>query len=118
MMLRNKPAFGLFIVSEPSTGREWPVNPSEYLTELQLQRMSSRPHLIVEFAHYLEERLRAEGRGDVEIRGIFYAPLNGRWLQLLIDQTVDLTGVGYPWLGHADWILPLQVPTEPELEGA
>jgi hypothetical protein len=110
MMLRSKPGYGFFIVNDPSTGQEWPVNPSEYLTELQHQRMSSRPHLIVEFAYYLEERLRAQGRGDVEIRGVFFAPLNGRWPQLLIDQSVDLTGVRYPWLGHADWILPLQAP--------
>ena len=107
MMLRNKPSYGFFIVTEPSTGKQWLVNPSDYLTQLQQRRMNSRPHMIVEFSYYLEERLRAQGYEDIEIRALFYAALNGRQPQLLIDQSVDLTTVDYPWLGHADWILTL-----------
>ena len=110
MMLRNKPSYGLFIVTEPSTGKQWLVNPSDYLTRLQQRRMNSRPQMIVEFSYYLEDRLRAKGYEDIEIRGLFYAALNGRQPQLLIDQNVDLTTVPYTWLGHADWILPSPAP--------
>ena len=54
--------------------------------------------------------MRAEGRGDVEVRARIIASLNGREPQPLIDPNVDLTEVPYPRLGHADWILPLEVP--------
>ena len=110
MMLRNKPSYGLFIVTEPSTEKQWLVNPSEYLSQLQQRRMSSRPQMIVQFSYYLEEQLRAQGHEDVEIRALFYAALNGRQPRLLVDQNVDLTTVPYPWLGHADWILPSPAP--------
>ena len=38
------------------------------------------------------------------------ASLNGREPQLMIDPDVDLASVPTAWLGHADWILPLETP--------
>ena len=72
--------------------------------------MTSRPHMMVQFAHYLEDRMRDEGYEDVEVRARIFASLNGREPQQLVDPQIDLTKVSYPWFGHADWILPLEVP--------
>jgi len=110
MLLRDKTTYGYFVVTDPGTGDEWVVDHGAYLNSMQLRKMNSRPHMIVEFAYYLEDELRAEGYEDVEVRGRFFASLNGREPQLLIDPGVDLTEVPYPWLGHANWILPLEIP--------
>ena len=118
MLLRDKASYGYFYVTDPITRDAWVVDPGDYLTRIQQRKMNSRPRMIVEFAYYLEDQLRAEGHEDVEIRARFFASLNGRKPQLLIDPEVDLTEVPYPWLGHADWILPLDVTFEQELEGA
>lgn len=110
MMLRQKEVEGFFGVTDPATGKEWDLNPRQYLTRVQLTQMLSRPHMIVQFAHYLEQRLQADGYGDVEIRARITAALNGRKAQDLVDPEVDLTQVPYPWWGHAEWIMPLEEP--------
>jgi len=110
MLLRDKTSYGYFMITDPGTGDEWYVDPGDYLTSWQQRKMSSNPDMIAEFAYYLEDQIRAEGHEDVEIRARFFASLNGREPQMLIDPEVDLTEVLYPWLGHADWILPLHVP--------
>ena len=51
-----------------------------------------------------------KGYDNVEIRASIIASLNGRNPQRLIDPDVDLTAIPYPWWGHADWILLLDVP--------
>jgi vitamin K-dependent gamma-carboxylase-like protein len=107
MMLREKEGEGTFIASDPATGEQWNVNLWDYLTLDQRRQMLIRPHMIIQFAHYLAGRLRGAGHKEVEIRARISASLNGRAPQLLIDPDVDLTKVPYPWWGHAPWILPL-----------
>ena len=68
--------------------------------------------MIVEFARRLESVYQDQGYGELEVRAFVEAELNGREEQLLVDPEVDLTMVQYPWLGHADWILPLAQPLE------
>ena len=71
--------------------------------------MASRPYMIVQFAHYLENRAQDEGYDDVEVRAHILSSLNGREPQQLVDPQVDLTKVSYPWFGHANWIVHLWV---------
>jgi hypothetical protein len=68
--------------------------------------------MIVQFAHYLAEHYGQERQAEVEVRARITASLNGRAPQLLIDPEVNLSKVPYPWWGHAEWILPLEVPLE------
>lgn len=112
MIVKHKASFGDFVVTDPITGDKWTVDPGDYLTSMQVGKMTIRPYMIVQFANYLEDELRAEGYGDLEIRARLYSTLNGRKAQLLIGPEVDLTRVSYPWLRHADWILPLKVPLD------
>jgi hypothetical protein len=105
MMLREKEGEGTFIASDPATGEQWNVNLWDYLTLDQRRQMLIRPHMIIQFAHYLAGRLRSAGHQEVEIRARIKVSLNGRAPQLLIDPNVDLTKVPYPWWGHAPWIL-------------
>jgi hypothetical protein len=70
--------------------------------------MLDRPHLMVQFAHALEDgHLGLEG-SDLEVYAHVAASLNGRPLRPLIDPDVDLTQVPRAWFGRAGWILPLE----------
>lgn len=112
MMLRHKKGEGSFLATDPASGRQWTVNLWDYLTLSQQREMLKRPHMIVQFAHYLADELRAAGYKNIELRSRISVSLNGRDPQLIIDPRVDLARVPYPWWGHADWILPLRVPLE------
>jgi hypothetical protein len=52
--------------------------------------------MIVQFAHYLADRLADEGVKGVEIRAHVNNSLNGRPMQALIDPNQDLTRVPWP----------------------
>jgi hypothetical protein len=110
MKLRDKSSEGFFLVTDAKSGEEWVVDPREYLSSTQTSKMASRPEMILQFAHYLEERAREDGHQDVEVRANIVSSLNGRPPQRLVDPTVDLTRVRRPWIGHALWILPLETP--------
>ena len=110
MKLRDKDSNGYFVITDPNSGRTWEVNPREYLNSRQESKMTSRPQMIVQFANYLEERMREDGFEDVEVRARIFASLNGREYRQLIDPDVDLTKVAYPWFRPADWITDLDVP--------
>ena len=110
MKLRDKDSEGFFVVFDPLIGEEWWVDPRQYLTSRQERKMTSRPEMVVQFARFLEAEWRREGWKDVEVYAYIAAWLNGREAQVFIDPAVDLTGVTFPWFGHADWILPLEKP--------
>ena len=112
MKLRAKVSEGVFILTDTQTGEEWTVDPREHLTQVQERKMLARPHMIAQFAHYLAEHYQQKRQAEVEVRARITAALNGRARQLLIDPEVDLSKVPYPWWGHAEWILPLEVPLE------
>ena len=107
MMLRDKVSQGFFLVTNSATGEVWSIDPGDYLTRRQQEKMVGRPDLVIQFARHLGDQLAKEGYSDVEIRVNITSSLNGRPPQTLIDPKVDLTQVSYPWYGHANWILPL-----------
>jgi vitamin K-dependent gamma-carboxylase len=110
MILKDKTGYGEFTVSDPDTGSGWIVHPADFLNEIQQRKMNARPQMILDFAGYLEELLEAEGYQGWEVRGRFFASLNGRKHQALIKPEVDLSELSNPWMSHADWILPLEIP--------
>jgi hypothetical protein len=112
MKLRDKDSHGYFAITDKATGDTWSIDPGAYLSDRQLAKMLSRPHMIIQFVRFLEGVLREDGHADVEIRARIEASLNGRQYQTFIDPQVDLTQVPYPWFGHAEWILPLETPLE------
>jgi len=111
MKLRTKRGKAIFTVRHPSTGQTWTVDPESYLADWQLRKMSTKPDLIVQFAHYLVEEKRREGYNDVEVRAQVMSSLNGRKPQLMIDPNVDLAKERVSLL-PARWILPLTTALE------
>ncbi len=94
----------VFHVKDLDTGRGGDVMPSDYLTPVQEKMMSTQPDMILQFAHFLEEQLKAQGINNPEIRHEAYVTLNGRGTKKYIDDSIDLTTVRESFR-HKDWIL-------------
>ncbi|MBZ4407069.1 HTTM domain-containing protein [Myxococcus faecalis] len=105
VMAREKNGSATFVVTSPSTGREWHVPPSDYLTRLQEREMSVQPDLILQLARHIARDFEARGLGPVEVRADVRVSLNGRAAQLLVDPDVDLARVE-DGLAAKPWILP------------
>ncbi|SFA57203.1 Vitamin K-dependent gamma-carboxylase [Paracoccus halophilus] len=108
MRIYDRQAEGVFHVR--SGEQEWQVDPNDYLTWRQAQKMLVRSDMVHQFAGYLESRWREAGHRDVEVRAEIWKSLNGRPPQLFIDPDVDLTAAA-PSVWRADpWVLPLNEP--------
>lgn len=107
MKLRDKESRAEFFVRDPATGRTWAVDNRQFLTPRQIRKMSSRPDMILQFAHHLAEiwqdRLGVE---SPVVNAVVWSSLNGRTPDLLIDPSRNLAEVPRS-LAAADWILPL-----------
>lgn len=105
VMVRAKGGSTTFLVRNSQTGQSWHVNPSDYLTGLQENEMSSQPDLILQLAHHIQSDFAERGLGPVEVRADSRVSLNGRRGARLFDPSLDLTRVA-DGLGRADWIRP------------
>ena len=108
MKLRDKDADVIFTLRNEA-GETWQPDPLDHLTARQLRKMSTRPYMILQFAHFLAEEAAAQGQGQVTVQAEVWASLNGRERQLLIDPTVDLAAQPRT-LRKVEWILPLTTP--------
>ena len=109
MKLRDKEARARFTVTDPADGHDLGGPPARYLTRIQTSKMAGQPDMILQFAHYIAEEARREGRPGVQVRAEVTASLNGREPQVLIDPQVDLAATPRN-LRHAPWIVPLTEP--------
>lgn len=109
MKLRTKTGAAVFTVTHPDSGQSWTIKPEEHLKSHQVMKMSTKPELILDFAHFLAEEKRREGYENVEVRARVMVSLNGREPQLLVDPDVDLAKLEIGLL-PAPWIVPLTTP--------
>jgi len=109
MKLRDKKGDADFHLNDPDTGKTWTVNPRRRLSATQVSKMSSRPDMILQFAHFLAMEQRDKGRSRIEVRAEVMVSLNGREPAPLVDPTVDLAAQART-LAHVSWILPLTKP--------
>jgi hypothetical protein len=109
MKLRDKHSRAEFILNHPASGRTWTEVPGDFLEPWQVRKMSTRPDMILQFAHHLAALWESEGYEGIEVRTRVMASLNGRPRQLLIDPDVDLAREPRSLL-PASWIVPLTTP--------
>ena len=109
MMLRSKQGRGRFVAVDRLTGQQRYINPSTYLVRDQVSKMWVQPDTILQFVHYMANRLRGEGWQVVEIRSSIAVSLNGRKAQIFVDPRVNLAAQKRN-LGRNTWILPLKEP--------
>jgi len=105
VMLMEKSGNTFFYVKEPSTGRTYEVNNSEFLTPLQDKMMSTQPDLILRYAHYLASVYQQRGISHPEVYADCYVSLNGERSRPFIDTAVNLAAQPLSWK-HYNWVLP------------
>ncbi|RYZ98713.1 MAG: HTTM domain-containing protein [Sphingobacteriaceae bacterium] len=105
VMLMEKSGNTFFYVKEPSTGRSYEVNNSEFLTPLQDKMMSTQPDLMLRYAHYLAAVYKNRGVKNPAVYAECYVALNGRRSRLFTDTTIDLSRQPLSWQ-HYTWVLP------------
>jgi len=109
MKLRDKEAMLRIYVTDPRTGQTWEVSPAVDLSSRQIDEMSTRPDMVLQYAHYLADRFSAAGQARPIIRVDQQVSLNGRPYQPLIDPAVNLAEIPIS-LEPANWLLPLTIP--------
>ena len=55
MKLRSKSGRASFVIKDPDSGREFEIDPNDYLNGRQERKMSTRPDMILQFAHWLRD---------------------------------------------------------------
>jgi len=98
----------LFIATDVETGEKWPILLDKHLIKIQYDSMCFRPHMIIQYAHYLGKKMEETGIVSPVINAMSMASLNYRPPQPMIDPEVNLAVAEYPFFKHADWILPLE----------
>jgi uncharacterized membrane protein YphA (DoxX/SURF4 family) len=112
MKLRDKDGQIAFIVTDPATEKTWVVDLSQDLNARQIGKMSTRPDMILQYAHHLKARAQAQGIENPVVRVDSWAGLNGRPLQQMIDPAVNLADLPQTVFARAPWILPLSANKE------
>jgi vitamin K-dependent gamma-carboxylase len=107
MKLRSKRGRVRFHVLDTTSGETWTIDPRDELSKRQARKLSTRPDMILQFAHHLRDRFRKQGRSGVAVHANSRARLNDRARQPLIDPEVDLAAVERSLL-PASWIVPLR----------
>jgi hypothetical protein len=105
VMLMEKSGNTFFYVKEPSTGKTYEVNNSEFLTPLQDKMMSTQPDLILRYAHYLASVYQQRGINHPAVYADCYVTLNGQRSRPFIDTAVNLAAQPLSWK-HYNWVLP------------
>jgi hypothetical protein len=113
MMLREKRSMVRFHLTHLETGKRGSIDPLDDITPFQLRMMSNDASMVQEFAHYVADRFRREGHGDVEVRALVLTSLNGRKPQLFIDPHVNLAAQPRSFR-RPPWIVPLTEPLRAE----
>ena len=105
MMLSEKIGFVTYRVVDNETGEYWLVEPAEYLTPLQIERMSVCPDMIHELALTIADDFRSRGYDDIAVYADAFVTFNGSPNTRIIDPNVDLASVSRSIFAK-DWILP------------
>jgi len=109
MKFRDKEMRYAFVVVDPVTRKFWKINPRNYLTSRQANKVGTRPDMILQFAKHLANEYEKKGVPGAEVHANVLISLNGRKAQPMIDPKIDLAAQPRNLL-PAPWILPLKEP--------
>jgi len=105
MMLRSKYGVARYTVVDKKTQEKTIINLDDYLTKKQKNLASSRPDIIWQFAQYLKNEFSLKNK-DIAVYVDCRISVNGRPLEVFVDNTIDLASVQWNPLKHNTWILP------------
>ena len=104
MMLRTKQGHGNFIVKSQDKEKSERVNPRDFLNKRQNRKLFTQPDMVLQFAHFLEEKYEKEWGEEVQVFARIKTSLNGRPRSSFIDPERDLTKVKWTFFKASDWI--------------
>ena len=107
MKLRDKSAQFAFYVTNPATNERWAVDMREDLTDRQIRKMATRPDMMIQYAHFLKDKMVRAGIENPIIQVDSWASLNGRTYEQMIDPTVNLAEAPLNVFALSPWILPM-----------
>lgn len=107
IMLIEKAAHLEYIIKDPHSHKQWIEHPEKYLTKNQAKQLSTQPDMILEFAHFLRDKYKKEGK-HIEVYADSYCSLNGRASQIYVNPNVNLAQKDYTPFQAFDWIMPLK----------
>jgi len=114
MRMYHREARGTLEVVDARGGARWRADPAQFLTMRQARTMSTRPDMILQFAHYLEREWARRGYPEVRVYADVEMSLNGRPYQTLIRPDVDLAREEWsPFRSSADFVTDLTTPFRP-----
>ena len=93
MMLRHKNTRIQFNVTHPVTGEQRYADPRDYLNHMQYTVFAGSPVMVLQFAHYLDYLVRANGGFDPEITANVEVSINGREFRQMVDPNLDLSEI-------------------------
>ena len=105
VLLTEKAGHLEYRVSDPATGLDILVDPSDHFTPLQVERMAHQPDMIQQGAKIIRDRYRALGHPAPQVRADAHVTWNGRPAARLIDPEADLAAQPLSVLPKS-WILP------------
>lgn len=108
MKLRSKRGNINFHVKDPATGKRWKVRMKKDLSSRQIRKMQSRPDMIVQYAHFIRDRLQKQGIEKPIVNARTSISLNFKSPRPLINPSVNLAEIEYSAFSHNDWILPFE----------
>jgi hypothetical protein len=104
MKLRKKDSRLTIYATDPATGRRWVIDPTEDLRPRQVRKLQTFPDILIQYAHYKRDQLRAQGIEEPIITADWQCSLNGGPYEPLVDPTTNLATVE-DTLRPAPWIL-------------
>lgn len=107
MKLRSKIAHTRFFIEDKQSNKRQEISPLYFISDYQARKMAGHPEMIIQFSHFLEDKLAEQGVRGIRVKTISYASLNGRKMELLVDSTVDLAAQKNTIFEHYDWVMPL-----------
>jgi len=110
MRIFDRKAEGYFRITSKADGKQWLVDPKDYLTPRQASIMLTRADMIHQFANHLATLWKDEGHGEVAVYAEIRKSLNGRPMQIYIDPSVDLASTPYNLFAPDPWVLQLERP--------
>ena len=112
VMLMHKEGLSTFYVKDKKTKGEIEIDNTKYLTNTQIDQMSTQPDFILQYANYLKntfsDTLLVYGKNrfhlkNPSIHAESFVSLNGRPHKLFIDKKLDLTLIKNN-LGNRTWL--------------
>jgi hypothetical protein len=109
MKLRGKNGKVIFTVKDPDSKKTKEIDAQRYLTKRQIDKMSTRPYLLLQFAHFLRDYYTLPNEKPAQVFAQTRVSVNGRKSQRLIDPKVNLADIE-PSEIPKDWVFPLRQP--------